>query len=170
MKIVEKPLITGHLIIKVIDGKSGNELWRVDKPNLVVNGTKAVLTRLLNYTNPEQNQLWAIGAGDSNTSPSVTDTDLQGTKTVKKKYDSRTIDESAGYIELEMVLGTGEGNVLATGEYFEEAGLFTRGDLDDPEAPGLTGETMMCRQLHAPIHKDNTISLEYTWRLQVAIS
>ena len=168
MKVIEKSLIKGHLIIRVIDGKSGKELWRVDKPNLIVNGTKAVLTRLLDYTNPEQNQVWTIGAGDSNTSPSVTDTDLLGTKTVKKKYDSRTIDESAGYIELEMTLAPGEGNVLLTGEYFEEAGLFSRGDNDDPDL--TSGETMMARQLHAPIHKDNSISLEYTWRLQVAIS
>lgn len=168
MKIKETFKIHGHLRIRAIEAATGRVLQVVDKPNLVVNGTKAVLVKLLDNVDTTENQLWAIGAGDSNTSPSVTDTDLLGTKTVKKKYDSRTTVPASGQIELEMTLGTAEGNVLGTGEYFEEAGLFSRGDNDDPEL--ATTATMMCRQLHAPIHKDNTISLEYTWRLQVAIS
>jgi len=157
-------------MIRVLDAKSGALLNIIDTKNLIVNGTKEVLTELICNADTAYNQLWAIGTGDGTNAPSILDTDLKGTKTKKKKYDSRTYDAVTGEIEMQMILGPIEGNILSTGEYFTEAGLFTRGDNDDPEDPGLADVTMMSRQIHAPIHKDNSITLEYTWRLQIAIA
>lgn len=169
----EKVKITGHLTIRVIDGKTGVEKKKIETPNLVVNGTRATLASLLCNTNVDKLQVWGIGIGISNTVPAVSQTDLQcaAGKMFKKKYDEsgRGFTED-GHLEIQVTVNTDEaGN--SEGEYYCEAGLFTRGDAEWSKTPDpTTGATMLARQLHAPIHKDGTISLEYTWRLQIAVS
>jgi len=169
----EKVKITGHLIIRVLDGKTRNEKRRIETPNLVVNGTKTALVSMLCNTNCDKLQAWGIGVGTDNTPPAVSHTDLQcaAGKMFKKKYDTsgRNFTED-GHLELQMTVTTDEG-IQAVGDYYCEAGLFTRGDAEWAKTPDpMTGSKMLARQLHAPIHKDGTISLEYTWRLQIAIS
>jgi len=158
--------ITGRLIIRVLDGPSGREIERIDIKNLVVNGAKEAIAALLTNSNVDRHQIWAIGAGDGTDTPTVADTDLKGTKTYKKKYTSRS-GSVDGLVEIQTTFGTTEGNVLGAGEYFTEAALFTRGDADWNESPPAANSGMVSRQLHAAIHKDVSISLEYTWRFQV---
>lgn len=160
--------IVGRLTIRVLEGDGGRELDCIDIKNLVVNGSKQAIAELLVNSNVNRHQVWAIGAGDGTSTPTVADTGLEGTKTFKKKYTSRT-GSSGGLVEIQTTFTTTEGNVLATGEYFTEAALFTRGDVDWDAAPTETpvNSGMLARQLHAPIHKDSSISLEYTWRFQL---
>lgn len=169
----EKVKITGHLTIRVIDGKTGAEKKKIETPNLVVNGARTALVSLLCNTDVDNYQVWGIGIGISNTAPAVSQTDLQcaAGKMFKKKYDvSGRSFISDGHLELKVTVNTDEaGN--ADGEYYTEAGLFTRGEVAWSKTPDtITNATMLARQLHAPIHKDGTISLEYTWRLQIAVS
>lgn len=158
--------IVGRLTIRVLDAMNGHEIRRIDIKNLVVNGAKEAIAALLTNSNVDRHQIWAIGAGDGTDTPTVADTDLKGTKTYKKKYTSRT-GTTGGLVEIQTTFTTTEGNVLGTGEYFTEAGLFTRGDADWNYSPPAANSGMIARQLHAPIHKDSSISLEYTWRFQV---
>jgi len=175
-KFHEKVKLHGYLRIRVLDGKTGKEIRRIEKPNLVCVGAKTAIAKLLvpaTQDDKDYNQIWSIGSGDDNTPPSVSDTDLIGSKTFRKVCDSRTYNAGGvqGLVEVVVTYGVSEGNVLSSGEYFEECGLFSRGNSDTLPGGGTggmtTGSLMYARQLHAPIHKDNTIALEYTWRFQV---
>lgn len=175
-KLYEKAKVQGFLRIRVLDGKSGKELRRIEKPNLVCQGAKEAMATLLVPSSEDDqdfNQLWSIGSGNGTATPSVTDTDLQGAKTFRKVLDSRVYNVGGvlGLVEVQVTYGTSEGNVLSAGEYFEECGLFSRGNSDTLPSGGTGGKTtsslMYARQLHSPIHKDNTIALEYTWRFQI---
>jgi hypothetical protein len=178
-KFYEKLKVHGYLRIRVLDGITGREIRRIEKPNLVCVGAKTAMAKLLAPSSEDDqdfNQLWSIGAGDDNTAPTVADTDLKGTKTFRKVCDSRDANAGGvqGLVEVQTTFAVGEGNVLSAGEYFEECALFSRGDSDTLPSGGTGGMTtdslMYARQLHAPIHKDNTIALEYTWRFQITTS
>lgn len=175
-KFLEKVKVSGYLRIRVLDGKTGREIRRIERPNLVCVGAKTAIAKLLvpaSEDDQDYNQIWAIGSGNDNTAPTVSDTDLKGAKVYRKVCDSRTYNVGGvqGLVEVQVTYGVGEGNVLSTGEYFEECALFSRGNSDSLPSGGMGGMTpgsvMYARQLHAPIHKDNTIALEYTWRFQV---
>jgi len=179
-RLNEKLKVRGFLCIRVLDGKTGKELQRIEKDNLVCVGAKTAIAKLLVpdlATPQEYNQLWTVGSGNDNTAPTVSDTDLKGAKTYRQAADpgdkTYNVGGVPGLVEVVVTYAVGDGNVLAAGEYFEECGLFSRGNSDIlPGSPagegGMTpGSLMYARQLHAPIHKDNTIALEYTWRFQI---
>lgn len=175
-KFQEKVRLRGYLRVRVLDGKTGREIRRIEKPNLVCVGAKTAMAKLLvpaSEDDQDYNQIWSIGSGNDNTPPTVSDTDLLGAKTFRKVCDSRTYNVGGvqGLVEVQVTYGVSEGNVLASGEYFEEVALFSRGDSDTLPGGGTGGKTtdslMYARQLHAPIHKDSSIALEYTWRFQI---
>jgi hypothetical protein len=175
MLLTDKFNISGHLTIRVVDGKSGHIKQVVETPNLIVNGTKEILAAMLCHEYYDRYQLWGIGAGISTAAPAASQADLQGDagKRYKKMYYVGGREYSSeGLVTMRMTMGVDEGNLLSAGDYYAEAGLFTRGDVDWAEFPPdtITNSKMLARQLHAPIHKDATISLEYTWRIQIAIS
>lgn len=164
----EKTILSGHLTIRVLD-KRGKELKKISTPNVVTNAAKGALAKLLvpaTEADQDDNQFWYLKAGDGTATPDVTDTDLAGSNTFAKAFDTRTYNLGGilGLVECVVTFGTGEGN-QAAGIYYTEAGLFTRGDDDNPAL--TTGETMCARQIHAQIQKDVSIQLEYTWRFQL---
>lgn len=172
--LFEKVRVRGYVRVRVLDGKTGREIQRIERPNLVCVGAKTAIAKLLVPASEEDqdyNQIWTIGSGNDNTAPTVSDTDLKGTKVFRKVCDSRIYNVVQGLVEVQTTYGVNEGNVLSAGEYFEECALFSRGNSDTLPSGGTGGMTsgslMYARQLHAPIHKDNTIALEYTWRFQV---
>lgn len=175
-QMISRVILRGYVTIRVLDGKSGRELYRLEDHNLVCEGAQTAMAKLLapaSQAEQDANQLWSIGAGDSTTAPTVSDTDLVGTKTYRKVCDSVTSNAGGvpGLVEAVVTFTAGEGNVLSTGEYFTEVGLFSRGDSDTvPPSAKQTGAELYSRQLHAPIHKDGTIALEYTWRYEIALS
>ena len=161
--------VKGHLLIKVLDAKSGRELDRVDKPNLVCKNSKVAITQLLAQRpadNPSYDKMWAIYVGDSNTAPTTDQIALQGTVVAKKAVDQpiEIISPSdSGIIEVEMTLLSGEAN----GSTLREAALYTRGDNDDPTS--TSGALMLARQVHADVTKTSGIVLSYTWRYQITV-
>jgi hypothetical protein len=163
--------LAGHVVIRVLDAKTGRELRRISTKNLVTSLAKNVMAALLCNDNTIRHQLWGIGSGNSNTAPTVGDTVLLGAKQFKKKYTSRTFTE-AGVVTLQTTYTMTEGNVLSEGEDFTESALFTRGDTAWTTIPigASANMTMISRQLHAPVHKDISNLLQIIWTFQIMTS
>jgi hypothetical protein len=167
MQLTDYLSLKGHIRIRVLDAKTGTELYREEKSNLVCVGARQAVTRLISQqTTPDdydETKLWAIYAGTGNTAPDVNDTDLD-TVVFKKACDQPfSVNLGTGEVEVQMTIESGEGN----GYTYQEAGLFSRGDNDDPNAGGISGVLMYARQLHGQIEKTSSISIEYTWRFQI---
>lgn len=166
----EKTILSGHLTIRVFDWR-GNMIRVIETPNVVTNGAKAAIAKLLvpaSSADQDDNQFWYLEAGDGTAAAAATDVALAGTKKYAKAFGTKTYNVGSvdGLVECVVTFSTSEGNVLAVGEYFTEAGLWSRGD-DGVDFAASVGKTMCARQVHAQIHKDSSISLEYTWRFQL---
>lgn len=167
--LTEKVKVSGHVTIRGLDAKTGKERFRIETPNTVCVGAKEAIANLLMGTDADKHQIWSIACGNGTTAPTVADTDLEGPKIYRapRACESRVpnVGGVKGLIEVQLTILSSEGNILATGEYFTEVALFSRGDNDDPNT--ATGKLMYARQLHAQIFKDASLALEYTWRFQV---
>ena len=169
MKLTSGIRLKGHLTIRVLDGRTGRERERIEILNTVCAGAELALERLLaqrtGLDDPTEERFWAIYCGTDNTPPTHADVAL-GAVEYKEACDqpmSISYGGVPGLLVCQMTMGVGEGN---GGFIFNEAGLFTRGDLDDPAT--TTGALMIARQIHSGIEKDASIAVEYTWRFQVA--
>jgi len=156
--------LSGFLRVRLLDPK-GRELRRMEKPNLVCVGAKQAIARLLSQeTTPddyEETKIWSIHVGTDSTPPVVGDTAL-GTDVFQKECDHPySVDLGLGEVEVQMTIETGEAN----GNTLVEAGLFTRGDADDPTS--AAGQLMMARQVHGSISKTSSFSIEYTWKFRI---
>ena len=165
--------LKGHMRVRVLDAESGKELYREEKRNLICVGAKKAVTRLVSQASVQgapptdddflHTKIWAIYAGTGATPPTVNDTDLD-TVGFKKACDQPfSVDLTNGEVECQMTIESGEGN----GNTYREAGLFSRGDADDPNTGGIADVLMYARQLHGQIEKTSSISIEYTWRFQI---
>jgi len=167
MQFVDNVKLKGHVCVRVLDAVSGAELYREEKSNLVCIGARQAITRLISQaTTPddyEETKIWAIYAGTGSTSPDVNDTTLDVVAFKKACDQPFSVNLSTGEIECQMTIESGEGN----GYTYQEIGLFSRGNNDDPTAVGITGVLMYARQLHGQLEKTSSISIEYTWRFQI---
>jgi hypothetical protein len=116
----------------------------------------------------EENQIKSMRFGTSNTTPQRTDLDLASEAVVGDPVriafaDANRIIGAAGTVEFTAVLDSGTGN----GVTYREAGLFTRGTADDPQA--TTGETMFSRQVFPDQPKTSAIELEFRWRISFTV-
>ena len=179
MKPTDQITPKGFLQIQVFDAKTGEELrkMRIEKPNLITQGSKRALTRLLSQEgfvdnphvagthNPMEYRLWAIYVGDDNTAPATTQTALQATagNTTKKVVTQPVVitGEYTGIVEVEITLTVSDHN----DKYLRECGLFTRGDNDAPAS--ASNVSMLARQVHGEIYKTTAITVKYTWRYQI---
>lgn len=171
MENVDKVTPKGYLKIQVCDSKTGKEIreLRVAKPNLITQGSKKALSRLLTQDDgvtaydPTHNRLWALHVGDDNTAPATTQLALQAAVNVTKREITSFVitGEYSGVVEIEVTLSDTEHN----DKYLRECGLFTRGTLDDPATS--VGVTMLARQIHGEIHKTAAITVKYTWCYQI---
>jgi len=160
--------LEGYFTIRVRDAKTGKELKKLEGKNLVCVGAKAALARLMGQAatpaDYQETKLWAIYAGIGTTSPSTADTALVNAQFRKACPQPLTITPSLGIVEMSMLMESGDGN----GKTYTEIGLFSRGNNDDPNySPLPTGVLMYSRQLHGAIEKTSSITIEYTWRLQI---
>lgn len=172
MDLLQGVSIKGEIEVRVIEDKTGRILEQFKKSNLVCNGAKEAMVRLLAQASLhggspsnedfEETKLWAIYVGTGTTAPVVTDTDLE-TPVFKKACDQPfSVNTTTGVVEVQMTIATGEAN----GNTLTEVGLFTRGDNDDPN---LTSDDLLfARQIHGAIAKTSSISIEYTWRVQIS--
>jgi hypothetical protein len=157
--------LEGHFTIRVRDAKTGQELKKYESKNLICDGAKAALARLMGQvTTPadyQETKLWAIYAGSGTTSPSTSDTALETIKFQKACDQPMTVTTALGLVEATILMESGEGN----GKTYTEIGFFSRGSANDPEV--TTNALMYSRQLHGAIEKTSAITIEYTWRLQI---
>ena len=163
----EKTVLSGHLTIRILD-RHGRVLRVISTPNVVTDVAKAALAKLIvpaSSADQDDNQFWYLEAGDGTATPDVTDVALAGSNLYSQVFDTRTYNSPTdGLVECVVTFGLSEGN-QSPGVYYTEAGLWTRGDDDDPSL--TTGDTMCARQIHAEIQKNSSIQLEYTWRFQL---
>jgi len=175
MDYIDQLGLRGILRVRVYDVATGKRLQHEEKRNLVCKGAKEALVRLIaqasihggSPTNVdfEETKLWAIYAGTGTALPDVEDTELDTVAFKKECVQPIAFSILDGEATLQMTIESGEGN----GNTFQEAGLFSRGDNDDPNAGGITGVLMYARQLHGAIAKTSGISIEYTWRFQILV-
>ena len=186
MKLVDTIKFTGELTIRVLDAATGEVLRVIETPNVICIGMLEAVQRLMTFypetdweagsygTVPKEERIWAIYAGDDNTTPAYSDTAL-GNALYKSRCDgivSKTgmdinVGGETGLLECQMTMESGEGNDSPNPVY-KEVGLFTRGDDNDPAL--TTGARLMAHQIHAAVEKDASISIEYTWRIRTTAS
>lgn len=174
----------GHFGMRVYDVKNGQKslVLRITKKNQITNDGRRVMLELLRQTTltppqefPNYNQLWSLSAGSSNIPAAVTDTGLY-----TPVWTSAFTSDAEIYVQdiptLEIVVSKIMPETDAIGLDLYEAGLFTRGSLDDPSTlPDPTDWTlipyrrMYARQTHPLVTKTNTMSIEYDWRLGVTV-
>lgn len=175
----------GFLQIRVLDAITRKALRIIQVPNTVCRGARVALETIVTQlntggagTDTNYNKLWSIWAGDDNTLPVNTQLQLVSASGhwFRKVFDPGSVMIDAGGIEgmaqVSMTMEAGEGVV---GRQYQEVGLFSRGDDDDPtvahpwDGAHATYAKMYARQIHAPIEKDAIIAIEYTWRFQFTI-
>jgi hypothetical protein len=178
MECIDKVTPKGFLKIQVFDAKTGKELrkLRVEKPNLITQGSKRALTRLLSQEgfvfnpvtagtyNPMEYRLWGLYVGDDNTAPATTQVALQALVNITRKQLTQPLTittEYSGIVEVEATLTDTDHN----NKYLRECGLFSRGDNDDPDS--ASNASMFARQVHGEIYKTAAITVKYTWRYQI---
>ncbi len=166
MNFLSKIKIIGTLTIHVRDGKTGHVLRTIVKENTITYNAGDVVRALLaqRATDNAAAEL-ALGSmrfGTSTTTPTRNDTNLgsEVAGTREQLQDVNKVDGISGEISLQATLDTTEAN----GNTLTEAGLFTTGTAWANDVGGTT--YMFARQIHSPIAKTSSISLDYNWKLQ----
>lgn len=168
MELKDSVALGNTVTIRICDAKTGELLEERCSHNLVCKGSKEAILRLLAQRSDEPNaadynKVWSIYVGDGTATPAETDTDLAGTNRLGVAVSQPiTKDETNGYIEPTMTLGSGDFN----GYSITECGLFTAGDETLPTTPSADQE-LLARQVHGAIAKTASITVQYTWRYQV---
>jgi len=180
-KIKEKETLGlyGNFGFSVYD--KGKLVLQVRKKNQITNeGRTAMLNMLHPATsneNPLENQLWSLSIGTNPTPPTVNDDEVSmhptasGTSVVWTSILD-PIQHEIGVtlnpyymVEINKTLPT----TAAVGAVLTEAGLFTRGTLDDPTQGTSQNRRLYARQVHSPITKTNNMQIVYTWQLGITV-
>jgi hypothetical protein len=163
----------GRFGMTVYDVKSGQPrvLRRIQKKNQIVNDGREVMLQLLGQLGtgilPVENQVWSLSAGTGGVPPIITDTQLYfpvwtGAFT-PLEVAVVALPPSTFEVQVTKTMLTTDAN----GNTLQEAGIFTRGDNDDPSLAG--NRKMYCRQTHPPILKLVTMQIVYDWRLGITV-
>ena len=169
MEFHDSVKVKGYLKVQVFDVKTGEEIWREEKDNLICKNSRLSLTRLLAQRSTdtvEHYRIWSIYVGDSDTAPATTQSALQGSNIYGKAVTQDIVIVGAvdsGILEVEMTLSAGENN----NQWIKECGLYTRGDVDAVSVPPDADAQMLARQIHGAIYKTSGIAVKYTWRYQI---
>ena len=166
----------GEMTVTVYDVKRGKtvQLYRIVKKNQITNiGRQIVLELLTQYSagsiyqqNPEYNNIWSLSVGTDSTPPTLGDTGL-GAAVWSGEFSLGAGERALDLVNFEVNITKEVPAGQATGSTITEAGLFTRGDNDDP---GLaTYRRLYARQVHPGIIKTATMFITYDWRLGVTI-
>jgi hypothetical protein len=151
-------------------------LFRITKHNQITNlGREAVLSLLAQdamgtvlQANPIYNQIWAIALGADGTPPSITDTSLYSelaryALTVPTGRELVVVPPNVFELDINYTLAPG----VLTGATLAEAGLYTRGDNDDPSL--AANQVLYARQIHPSFTIGATMSVEYSWVLGLLV-
>jgi hypothetical protein len=159
----------------VYDVKDGQRrvIRRIQKKNQIVNDGREAMLQLLGFIGvpgiPQiQNQVWSLSAGTGGIPPTITDIQLAapvwtGVFVPPLEVAVVAIPPSQFEVQVTKTIPTTDAN----GSTLQEAGIFTRGDNDDPLFAG--NRRLYCRQTHPPILKLVTMQIVYDWRLGITV-
>ena len=166
----------GEFLMRVYDHSGGTKRlvrrwWR--KNQITNEGRVALLTLMCPYGVPsgqEINQIWSFAVGTNNTPPTVDDTVATMTAVWTSQLDFSggectvvATPPNSYYLAISKILGGPDAN----GSTLTEAGIFTRGDADDPLV--AVGRKLYARQVHSPIIKVASMTVQYDWQLGITI-
>lgn len=165
----------GIFFMRVFEHKTGDKrLFRkVIKRNQITNEGRSALLNLM-YTgttgaNQETYRIWSLSVGINTTPPSISDDLAAMTPVWNSALDAGTGCElveappNTYLLQVNKLLPETD----AVGYALSEAGIFTRGDNDDPNAS--TTKLLYARQIFPIITKTNTMSIEFDWQLGITI-
>lgn len=139
----------GRIEIKTYD-LSDNLLYEYKSPNVIVNGARDTLARLLmgEATDVNNKKISTIKMGTNNTAPDRTQTALSDTSSVLSLAVSSTlVSGKPGEVKFTATMDSAVGNEVS----YKEVGLFS------------ADNTMFARQIHPTQSKTSDVKLEYTW-------
>lgn len=149
------------------------DVW--EKKNVITFGGTDLLVRLMapnaafGANVQEESQIKSIRLGVDNTTPQRTDTVLSSEALVGgipvrvELFDANRVPGASGTVEYTAVLGALDGN----GVTYREAGLFSRGTLDNPQT--TVGATMFSRQVFPDQPKTAAVTLTFAWRITFSV-
>lgn len=167
--------LRGDLRIITRDATTCEILSVWEKKNVITFGATESLVKLLapnavfGASVQEQSQIKSMRFGTSNLAPQRADTGLAAEGFVAGSYvrveltDANRLVGAAGTVEFVAVLDPSTGNGLT----YREAGLFTRGDADDPQV--TTTAILFARQVFPDQPKTAAIQLEFRWRITFTV-
>jgi hypothetical protein len=165
----------GDLRILRRDAQTQDLLSVWEKKNVITYAGTEALVKLMapnaafGVNVQEENQLFSMRFGTNSTSPQRTDTALAAEGYASGSYvriqfaDVNRIVGVSGTVEYTATMTTGYGNGLT----YREAGLFTRGTLDDPQL--TSAAIMFSRQVYPDQVKTSAVELEFRWRLTLTV-
>ena len=180
MRIVNNCKLFGEVTISVYDVKQGKfqRIFRHIQKNQITNDGRAVVLDMLGggpltwgggtpyQIHPEWNWIWSFEVGTGNTPPTLADTTL-GNYIWRSAFNldiERPVYKDPQWaLEISKTVPSGE----LTGSIITEAGIFTRGNNDDPVLAAQ--RRMYSRIVHTPVTKSITMALVYDWRLGITI-
>ena len=180
----ELPTLFGDFSVSVFRhiGDVKKRIYRVQKRNQITNDGRNVMLDLLSQMptdppegsdtqqHPEYNQLWSLSVGQGTTLPTIVDSELEDpvwTGVFSPRSTEVAFNSSLGLylINITKTLGVDDAN----GYSLSEAGVFTRGNQDDPEDPEILYRRMYARQTFSPIPKTAEMTIEFDWKLGVTV-
>ncbi len=167
--------IQGHLAIIKRDAITHNIIDVWDKKNVITFGAAESVTKLLapnlifGGTVQQETAIKSMRFGTSNVAPQRTDTNLAaeavilGSPVRIELLDANRVFGASGTLLFVATMDTLTGN----GVTYREAGLFTRGLVDDPLV--TTGSILFAHQTFPDQIKTGAIELEFRWRITFTV-
>lgn len=175
MKLIEPTLsLWGIFGMRVYEHAKGEKkcIRRIVKNNQITNqGRKAVLELMRPVTygiQQDERQIWSFSAGTNPIPPQITDDDttmIQVWQSAFSPAECVVIDVPPNTYYLHISKAMYEAD--AVGDILTEAGIFTRGDDDDPSV--AVGKMLYARQIHPAVEKTAVMTIEYDWKLGITI-
>jgi hypothetical protein len=173
----------GVLSVSAYDTITGKRTFHSVKKNQVTNNGRIVVLDLLAQLTPaapysaqmypEYNQIWSLSIGDSPIPAAATDSALYSPQfsQLLSPVTERIKIEAAYEVRITSEVAAGD----ATDVVLTEAGLFTRGEQDEPDGGHPTWESilyrrMYARQTHPAFTKGATMRVVYEWTLGMTVS
>lgn len=168
----------GYFKMNVYDHSGGKKrrILKWEKKNQITNqGRESVLILMCPHDVPgtpdaqTEHRIWSLSAGTNDTPPTISDDDatMVPVWTDEFNFASECVVVSTPpnsfYLQITKIMPTSAG-VDST---LTEAGVFTRGD--DPDPAIAAGRKLYSRQVHTPIIKTITMTIEYSWQLGISI-
>lgn len=154
---------------KILDWKKRNQITNQGRETILillcpfgVSGTPDAQT---------EHRIWSLAAGTNGTPTAISDDDgtmiavwTSALNFVGAECVVSATPPNSFYLQISKILPLAE----AVGSELKEAGIFTRGDDIDPAI--AVGRKLYARQVHTPIIKTATMSIQYDWQLGVSVS